>query len=172
MSYVTIFHPIPWPAVGQTVIQSITVYWLILLGLKLTGRRVFGEMGPQDLIILLLISESCDLGLANQEAGYCGTIASVFSILLMGNLVERTTFLRQFFEDKAVILYENGTIHEDLMRKHMVEHSDLEKTAREYGREHYRAFRKIVLEGDGKLTAVLQEPDPASPHPEETGVAG
>lgn len=171
MSYITIFHPVPWPAVGQTVIQSITVYWLILLGLKLMGRRVFGEMGPQDLIILLLISESCDLGLANQEAGYWGTIASVFSILLMSNLVERTPCLRQFFEDKAVTLYESGTFHEKLMRKHMVEHSDLEKIAREYGWENYRAFRKIVLEGDGKLTAVLQDDSPTR-HPEEKGIAG
>lgn len=172
MDYTSIFDPVPWDAVGHTVIQTLSIYWLVLLGLKLTGRRVFGEMGPQDLIILLLISESCDLGLANEKAGYWGTVASVLTILFMGSAAERIPFLRKFFEDRPITLFENGTINHVQMRKNMVEEGDLEKVAREYGQSSYQAFSRVILEGDGKLTGILK-PGISSHHQMETkGVAG
>ena len=77
MDYVTLFQAVPWEPVGVSVVQTVVIYWLVLLGVKLVGRRVFGEMGPQDMVILFLIAESCDLGLTNEEAGFWGSVASV-----------------------------------------------------------------------------------------------
>ncbi len=108
MEYISIFDPVPWQEVGHTVLQTLTLYWFLLLGIKLVGRRVFGEMGPQDMIVLLLVAEACDLGLTNERAGYWGTVFSVLTILVTGVIVERIAPLRRALEDSAIVVFENG----------------------------------------------------------------
>lgn len=156
MDYTTIFDPVPWQAIGHTILQTLTLYWLLLLGIKAIGRRIFGEMGPQDLIILLLIAEACDLGLADERAGYWGTIASVLTILATGAMVERVPSLRRALESKAVVLFEDGSLRRGAMKKCLVDEEDLERVAREYGLASYEDFERMMLEGDGGITGVLR----------------
>ena len=126
-----------------------------LLGLKLVGRRVFGEQGPQDLVILILIAEACNSGLNHQGSGYWGSAASVVTILLLAWLCEKTKVIRHFLEGRPGFLYEGGTLDRTLMEKHMVDETDLELAAREYGLASYHDFNTIVLEGDGAVTGVV-----------------
>ncbi len=156
MSYVDIFTAIPLKEVGITILQTITVYWFILLGLKWAGRRLFAEKGPQDLVILLLIAEASNLGITHEDAGYWGAIASVITIILMGSLIERIPPLRDFLDDEKVLLFKDGHLNRPLLKKYLLEERDLEEMAREYGAESYHAFDSIYLEGSGDLTGVLK----------------
>lgn len=156
MEYVSILEVPPLKFVLLSILQTVTLFAAILLGLKLVGRRVFGESGPQDLVILVLIGEACNSGLSHQEAGYWGSVASVISILLLGLLCEKTKFIRLFLEGRPVFLYEGGSLDRNLMKKHMVDEADLEMAAREYGLASYHDFSTMVLEGDGALTGVVQ----------------
>lgn len=157
MEYVSIFDSVPWKGVGISVLQTFILYWLLLFGLKAVGRRVFGEMGPQDLIILLIIAEACNTGLSSQEAGFWGTIASVLTILSIGGLVERMPFLRKLLESGAIKLCEDGVLDRNAMHKNLVDEEDLVKLAHEYGREDYKSFACVLLEGDGSLTGILAD---------------
>lgn len=156
MSYVDIFTEIPLKEIGITIVQTITVYWFILLGLKCAGRRLFAEKGPQDLVILLLIAEASNLGITHQDAGYWGAIAAVLTIILMGSLIERIQPLRDFLNDKKILIYKDGHLNRPLLKKYLLEEEDLEEMAREYGVENYNAFGSIYLEGRGDLTGVLK----------------
>ncbi|HYD18410.1 MAG TPA: YetF domain-containing protein [Patescibacteria group bacterium] len=133
------------------------MFALVLAGLKLVGRRVFGEQSPQDLVILLLIAECCDLGLTHEEAGYWGTVVSVITILFLGWLCERVGLLRKAISSSPVVIYQNGKLERELMEHHMLDESDLHEAARHYGLEKYQEFRIITLEGDGDLTGVPRE---------------
>ena len=68
-----------------SVAQTATVYCFILIGLKIVGRRVFAQRGPQDLVIIVLVAEASDLGLTPDEAGYWGSICSVVTLLMRGS---------------------------------------------------------------------------------------
>lgn len=172
MDYVSIFDSVEWPEIGKTIIQTVTIYWFLLLGLKAIGRRVFAEMGPQDLIILLLIAESCDLGLASEKAGYWGTIASVATILIMGAVIERIPPLRRFLDSNKVLLFEDGKLDRKALRRNLVEEEDLEKTAREYGLASYKDFLALTLEGDGSITGIIKPELTASKKTHIRGIAG
>lgn len=154
MDYISIFSAPPLGAIGLSVLQTATIFILVLLGLKLVGRRVFAEKGPQDLVILVLIAEACDLGLSDERAGYWGTVASVLTILFLGWLCERVPSLRKLLESDPVLLYESGHLYRARLRKFMVDEKDMEMMAREQGYASYREFKAVYLEGDGKLTGV------------------
>jgi uncharacterized membrane protein YcaP (DUF421 family) len=156
MDYISIVDVPPLKFILLSILQTVTLFAGILLGLKLVGRRVFGEKGPQDLVILVLIGEASNLGLSHQEAGYWGSVASVMCILLLGFLCEKVKFVRQFLEGGPIFLYERGTLNRRLMEQHMVDEADLELAAREYGLASYHDFSTMVLEGDGAVTGTVQ----------------
>lgn len=156
MDYTSIFSPIPWEAVGHSVLQTFLLYWMVLFGIKLVGRRVFGEMGPQDFIVLLLVAESCNLGLANEEAGFWGTVFSVLTVLTTGAIAERVSLLRRFLAESAIDVLKDGRPLPGAMKRSLVEEDDLLSTAREYGMPDYSVFEKMTLESDGHITGVLK----------------
>jgi uncharacterized membrane protein YcaP (DUF421 family) len=158
MSYVSIFEPIPWEAVGTSVVQAISIFIVVILGLKMTGRRVFAERGPQDLIILLLVAEACNLGLSDEGAGYWGTFFSIITLFILGGMTERVPWLRTKLEEDPITLYNRGELDQAAMKNNFIDEKDLEETAREYGLPSYRSFSRIVLEGNGTISGVVSHP--------------
>jgi uncharacterized membrane protein YcaP (DUF421 family) len=156
MNYPSMISAIPWQAVLLSMVQTFIIYWLVLLGLKRIGKRIFGELSPQDLIILLLIAEGASAGLVNQDAGFWGAIGSILTILTLGAVIERVSWLRNYLEEEAVVLVKNGRPLYPVMDKNFVQIEELEKAARDYGFNHFDAFETMVLESDGQITAVLK----------------
>ncbi|MDB5491627.1 MAG: hypothetical protein JWO78_1476 [Micavibrio sp.] len=157
MDYVSIFDPIPWPEVGLGVFQTATLYVLLILGLKIVGRRVFAEMGPQDMILLLLVAEACDIGLTPEGAGYWGTVASVLTLFFLVGITERIAPLRRLTESKPVILFHQGKLLVNL-EKYLLDEGDMDASVRKYGLGSYRDAETLILEDDGNITAILPRP--------------
>jgi uncharacterized membrane protein YcaP (DUF421 family) len=156
MADITIFDPIPWKTMGTTALQTAIIYSVIIVGLKLVGRRVFAELGPQDLVVLLLVAEATDIGLTPTEGGFWASIASVGTILAVGGLIERIPPLKKWVEDSAVVLLDRGKILRERLRRNLVNEDDLQATARKYGLPNTDAFETMTLESDGSISGVLK----------------
>lgn len=157
MDYSSIFDPVPWKAVGHSVLQTATLYILVMAGLRLVGRRVFGQKSPQDLIVLLLIAESCDLGLTEESAGYWGTLASVVTLLFLVYINDHIPFLASLTNPAPLPLMKGGRLLRETMRQNGVEESDLDGAARQYGLASYKDFSDIMLESSGDITGVARK---------------
>lgn len=156
MEYIDIFHFPPWSSIGTSILQTTVLFCLILAGLRLVGRRVFAQKGPQDLITIVLVAEACNIGLADENAGFWGTVASVMTIFILGYLTEKITPLRHILNEKPIILYQDGRLNQDLMKCHMIGEEDLDETAREQGFASYKNFNEIILESGGQISGVYQ----------------
>ena len=157
MAYVSLFDPIPWQAVGNSVLQTFVLYWLVLLGIKKVGRRVFSEMSPQDIVVLMMVAEACNLGLSDDRAGFWGTVASVLTLFATGGLVERIRPLKRLLEEDPITLYEYGQLNKPALKKNLVDENDLQQVAHQYGLQDYTDFTCMTLEGDGSITGVLPD---------------
>lgn len=141
----------------QTAGQSFLLLWLVLIGLKLVGKRAFGELGPQDLVLIMLVAEAMDIGLTPDGSGLFGSIIS--GIVLMGTMyvVDRIPRVRTWLDGSPVVLYARGKIDVALMERENISLDELQKAAREYGCDTFAQIEKIVLEGDGSITCVFNE---------------
>lgn len=153
--YITIFSPVPWNEVGISFFQAFVIYWVVLLGMRMVGRRTFGQMGPQEMILLLIISEATDLGVTHGDAGFWGSVASIAALLLTVLLVDKVSCLEKLLEGNAVTLMENGRYNQELLKKHRIQMDDLEKVSRKYG-VPLEAFDCLILEGDGEISGVVK----------------
>lgn len=141
---------------GKVALQTAVALWFILIGLKLVGRRVFGELAPQDLLLIVLVAEAVSTGLVPQEAGFTGSMVSVTVLMLNVWLMESIPQLRSWLESDAVVLYERRKLNREAMARYHISEGDLEKVARDYGHSRIDDFSKLVLEGDGSITGVLR----------------
>lgn len=147
---------IPWRDVGLAALQTFILYWVTMAGLKLVGRRAFGELGPQDIVLLLLLSEAFSVGLMPQQGGFWASLTSGVTLLTVVAVTERVPLLRRLLDSRPVDVVTRGRERREAMERFYVDAGDLEKLAREYGVPDAGAFERIVIEGDGKLTGVLK----------------
>lgn len=163
MDYISMFDPIPWAAVGRSVLQTLVIFIIVVGGLRAVGRRVLGERSTQDLVILLLISDASNLGLNDTGSGFWGAIASVLTLLFLGVMADRIPILRHMLGESPVLLYKDGRLFKKRLKKYLVDEADLEHTARAYGVASYKQFSEMTLEGDGTISGVLRRERPHHP---------
>lgn len=162
--YHSIFDAVPWGPVGVSALQTFVVYWVAMLGLKLVGRRAFGELGPQDVVLLLLLSEGLNQAMVHPGGGFWAGIASALVLLGTVAITERITAVREAIDGRAVEVVRDGRPVDAAMARFRLDLEDLMSAARSYGVAGPEAFERMVLEGDGSLTGVLK-PEHRAVHP-------
>ena len=155
MDYVTIFDAPNWSAVGISAVQAVALYLLILIGLKLAGRRMFAELDAQDFVVLLLVADAANLGLTHNDGGFWSSVFSVIAVIGTGSILEYVPVLHKLIEGKPVCLYKNGRLNLQRMKRFHIDESELDEAARQYGLDNYKRFVSIILEPDGSLTGVV-----------------
>src|SRR3954470_5048069 len=69
--------------VGRTVV----IYLIVLIGVRLSGKREVGQMTHFDLTLLLLISNSVQNAMTGSDTSLIGGIVASITLLIMNYLV-------------------------------------------------------------------------------------
>ena len=65
------------------VLRTAIVYLVVLLGVRLSGKREVGQMTPFDLVLLLLISNSVQNAMTGPDTSVLGGVAAAATLLLL-----------------------------------------------------------------------------------------
>src|SRR5215831_16557135 len=66
----------------EVVLRTAVVYFVVLLGVRLSGKREVGQMTPFDLTLLLLISNSVQNAMTGPDNSLMGGVAAALTLLL------------------------------------------------------------------------------------------
>src|SRR5512146_1377117 len=72
-----------WPVVGQIILRTLIIYLVILLGLRLSGKREVGQMTPFDLTLLLLLSNAVQNAMTGPDTSLLGGVIAATTLLVM-----------------------------------------------------------------------------------------
>lgn len=154
--YTSIFDPIPWSAVISSVGQTVVIYWLTIACIKLIGTPVVRQTGPQYLAFLLLFTTGMSTGLNHQQAGFWGSVATALSLTATIMLVHRIPPLRTWIHGKPKSIMQDGQLDQSALNQTLVGQPEVDKLAHEFGLPSRNVFEKVILENDGRLTAILK----------------
>src|SRR5438045_6799553 len=76
-----------WHILLQILLRTAAIYAVVLIGVRLSGKREVGQMTPFDLTLLLLISNSVQNAMTGPDNSLFGGIAAAVTLLLMNYLV-------------------------------------------------------------------------------------
>ena len=151
----------------EIVLRTAMIYVVVLLGVRLSGKREVGQMTPFDLTLLLLISNSVQNAMTGPDNSLAGGIAAALTLLLLNYVIADLSGtnrrFRKLIEGQPSLLIHNGQLILAHMAKEHVSMDELERALREHGINNYRNVALGVLEVDGSISLLkYDELSPAS----------
>ncbi len=137
------------------------IYVACMVLLRVSGRREMSEMGPMDLLAMLLLSETVSPALTgNDDSVTAGLVAAAtLMALCVGTtwLAFRHRGIEQLVEGDAVVLIEHGHVKADVLRRFRISGSELDTALHQHGLLHVAEVARAYVESDGKITIIKRK---------------
>ncbi len=142
----------------EIVLRTVVIYLVVLMGVRLSGKREVGQMTPFDLTLLLLISNSVQNAMTGSDTSLVGGIAAAITLLLLNYLIAELSGtnrrFRKVIEGQPTLLVHDGQLITAHMAKEHVSMDELERSLREHGINNYHDVALAVLEVDGSISCL------------------
>lgn len=142
---------------AEIVIRVTLIYFLILIGLRILGKREFGQLSPMEMITILIIPEIVSPALVRQDSlvnAVIGTTTILCIIFLISLVKHVSGSATRVLEGKPCILVYEGKLNADLMNRERVDADEVLEAMRRQGLERFSDIRWAVLEVDGSITVI------------------
>ena len=158
------------------LIRTIVLYLLIIVGIRLLGKRQVGELEPSELVLALIIADLASVPMQDNGIPLSAGVIPIVTLLAVATILSLLTvrFLRfrALLCGKPSIVVENGVVQESELRKNR----ELLEELRGQGYADFKSVKFAVLETNGKLSVLpyaSQRPVTAAQMgltPQETGL--
>jgi uncharacterized membrane protein YcaP (DUF421 family) len=142
----------------QIALRTGVIYLVVLIGVRLSGKREVGQMTPFDLTLLLLLSNSVQNAMTGPDTSLVGGVVAACTLLLMNYVVADISGanrrFRKFIQGQPSLLIHDGTIIEAHMAREHVSMDELQRALREHGISDYHQVALAVLEVDGSISCL------------------
>jgi len=136
---------------------SAALYVLIIICLRLIGKKGLAEISLGDLVLIILIGEALG-SIIPQENAFISAVVCIISLTIMNylilNVAYRFKLIRDFLEGSPVIIVKNGRILHKKMKEEKLTQDDLDEALREKGVKDVKSVETAVLETDGDINIV------------------
>ncbi len=154
----------------QILVRTAVIYAVVLLGVRLSGKREVGQMTPFDLTLLLLLSNAVQNAMTGPDTSLAGGVVAALTLLGLNYLVADVSGanrrFRKLVQGQPSLLVHDGKIIEAHLAREHVSMDELERALREHGIANVHDVALAVLEVDGSISVLKYEdvkPE-AAPH--------
>ena len=141
-------------------IRSFITYALLLLVLRLMGKRQIGELQPSELVTTLLLSEIASQPITDDNIPLIYGIAPAVAVLafevILSFAITKNKTLKKIMTGKISILIEKGVLNIEEMKKTRLSLEELSSELRLKGVSEISTVQYAVLEKNGKLSVILK----------------
>ncbi|MDT9598707.1 DUF421 domain-containing protein [Sphingosinicella rhizophila] len=141
------------------MLRGVAIYILVLIVIRISGRRTMAQMTPFDLVLLLIIAETTQQGLLGDDFSITN---SAILIVTLFSLDIALSYVKQFFpavdkfvDGRPTLLIANGKPDEEALQWSRVGMDDVMSAARaQHGLERLEQVKHAILETDGNLSII------------------
>jgi uncharacterized membrane protein YcaP (DUF421 family) len=148
----------PW---WEFALRGAGCYVGLLVLLRLTGKRSFGEMSPFDIVVLMLVGGALRSAMVGHDDSFLGPFIAVAGVLLLDKLLGiAATFNPGFnalLEGRAALLAKAGQIVPGALRKHRIPDAVFERELRERNVRSVESVDEARLEVNGRITVLTPD---------------
>jgi uncharacterized membrane protein YcaP (DUF421 family) len=142
-------------------LRAIFVFFLIFLLTRVIGRRELSSLEPFDLILLVVLGDTVQQGLTQDDYSLTGATIAISVIASLQVIVSYMNFrfprLRPLLNGEPIILVENGNLIEANAKRERLTKEDVMEAAREQQIESLDKVRWGVLETSGNISFIEQQ---------------
>ena len=156
----SMFH-LPLPII-EKLARPVVIYLVLVVLLRLFGKRELAQLNPFDLVVLLSLSNTVQNAIIGEDNSVTGGIIGAFGLLAINWLVVRVLFrsprLTRTLEGRSATLIRNGQIDVQAMNREALSREELLSVIHRQGFEGFHQVRKCELEPNGTFYVEAFEP--------------
>lgn len=143
----------------DVVLRAIVVYLALLVLFRIMGKRTLSQVTTFDLVLILVVGEATGQVLVGDDFSVVAAVTVIATLLALDRFADFVGFrfpkLDRYLENVSILLIDDGTLHEDRLRKsHVTAEEILTEGRRAHGIERLDQVKYAVLEKDGAITIV------------------
>jgi uncharacterized membrane protein YcaP (DUF421 family) len=151
---------VPHVPIMETVIRG-SIMYLVLFCLLRVFRRQTGSLGPADLLVLLLIADASQNGMADEYKSITEGIVLVATIIAWEYFIDWLAFrvpqVGQLVERPPLLLIRDGALIDANLTKELITRDDLLSQLRQKGVDDPAQVRLCFLESDGHVSVITAD---------------
>ena len=163
---------VPTGSLAELVIRGSLMYLLILAGFRIF-RRDAGSLGVSDLLVVVLIADAAQNGMAGEYHSLTEAVLLVATIfawnISLDWLAYRYRSVHWLLHPPRLLLIRDGRVHLPNLRAQMLTRDDLLEQLREQGIDDVRSVRLCSLESDGHVSVLKYDAEGESTHKTSRG---
>ena len=156
-----------------TFIRAIILYILVLLVMRLMGKREIGQLQPFELVISVMIADLASTPMADVGIPIFDGIVPILALLVVDLLISainlRSINLRKIICGKPSILVYRGRIDDKTLKKEKFTINELQERLRGSNVFSMADVEYAILETSGEIT-VIQKPEKRGTIPQDFGI--
>jgi uncharacterized membrane protein YcaP (DUF421 family) len=145
----------PW---WEFVIRALAVYLSLLVMVRISGKRTFGQFTAFDMILLILLGTAVQNSLIGDDISLLGGLILAATLItvnfMLGMLASRSRKLHSLIEGTAAKVAENGRVDYRKLRSEEVSPADFEEAIRRSGLDSHAEIGSAWIETDGSITII------------------
>ena len=148
--------------------RTIIIYFVLVLSIRLMGKRQIGELQVSEFIIALMLSEIAANPITTRTAPLLHSILSILLLLsievIISFILLKSNRLKRLFYGSPTILIRHGEVIQKELKKNRIEIDEIMSELRQKGYSDISKIEYAILEENGKMSVFpTAEASPATP---------
>lgn len=139
-------------------VRTIILYLLIIVGIRLMGKRQVGELEPSELVLALIIADLAAVPMQDFGIPLLTGIIPILTLLcitmILSVLTMRNVKFRAIVCGRPSIIVENGKLHQREMQKNRFTVDELMEELRMKGVTDLSTVKYAILETNGQISVL------------------
>ena len=156
-----------------TFFRSIALYIIVLIVMRLMGKREIGQLQPFELAISIMIADLASIPMTDPGIPIFNGIIPILGLLVMHLLISiinlKSSKAREIICGRPSILIYRGKINENNLKKERFTINELEERLRGNNVINLGDVEYAILETSGQVT-VIQKPDKRNTIPQDFNI--
>ncbi len=140
----------------MSVVRTFVLYAVVILCIRLMGKRQVGDLQPSELVVTMMIAELASIPMQDLDRpvinGVIAILVLTFIEIVLSVVTLKSPFLRKILEGKSAIIIKDGVIDQKMMKKLRITVDDLLEGIRQEGVFSIDTVDFAIMETNGKLT--------------------
>lgn len=138
-----------------STLRGASIFIIMLFTIRILGKKELGQLSIFDLVVLLIISDLCSMGIPDKKLYLIGLLCLAILVLLqklISVIMKKNKKIREVLDGKPTIFIMNGVIYYENLKKEGYTIDDIICQARENAIMDLSEIRLAILETTGKLS--------------------
>jgi uncharacterized membrane protein YcaP (DUF421 family) len=138
-----------------------TIMFFAMYTLLRVFRRQSGSVGIADLLVIVVIADAAQNGMAGDSKSVTEAILLITTIVIWDWFFDwlgfRSAFFSRILEPQGLMLVKNGRMIRKNMEREMISEEDLCSQLRQQGIEKIEDVKQVILESNGHFSVITKD---------------